>query len=204
MADENQINNQPPQVENQPEPVDPQNTPSSNEGIISTIVQHKKLVLFFIIGFIALLSVIVISTNSTQPTTSNQNPTIVPPTPFEESIPTDTKPTEIVPTDVGLQELPTPTPNESKEATEIKTQAKPQIDKYAATAYDISRVKIYQNIWALIQISNPNSDPANALLKKENGSWKLILGPGTYFSPEQLEAIGAPQEIKTVINTAAF
>lgn len=53
---------------------------------------------------------------------------------------------------------------------EIKTQAKPQIDKVVAVSYTIDKVKTYGDIWAMIEITSPSTDPANVVLKNENGA----------------------------------
>lgn len=118
--------------------------------------------------------------------------------------PTDKNPgsTPIIPT-VTPVEAPTlfPTsPKETDETETLKTQVKPQIDNLINISYTISKTRFYGNSWALIQITNPTTDPANLILKKENNTWKVILGPGTYFDDDSLQSIGAPEEVKQAAN----
>lgn len=203
MDDENQTYNQLPPEENQINSEEEQNTASPQESIINTIFQHKKLMVFFVVGFVLLLTVGIVSTSSLKPSPSDIQPTVVPPTPADEEIPVNTE-TTITPSEIVPTEQPTPTPNESKEAVEIKTQMKPQIEQNVAGPYEVSRVKVYQNIWSLTQLYMPSAGYANVILKKEGNSWKVVSGPGSYFSPEELNKIGAPQALKDDINGVAF
>lgn len=93
-----------------------------------------------------------------------------------------------------------PSPSESPEIPIIKNQAKPQLDARIQVSYEISKVKVYDPEWAMLEVRNPSTDPANVVLKKEKGVWKVMLGPGTYISNEQLQAIGAPQNLKDEAN----
>jgi len=190
--------NQTIQTPSNPAPSGEQNNPQPKGNFLGIMSQHKKLFLLFAAGLVALvISIILLSQSFSQKTVPDDRSTS--PSPTESVLPTDIQPTE-----TGLKEAPTPTPNNSKVAEEIKIQIKPQLDQLIQVDYEISRVKVYEEIWALIQVTNPTTDPANLLLKKENGTWKVLLGPGTHFDDEELNKLGAPAEIKNDINFVGF
>lgn len=87
------------------------------------------------------------------------------------------------------------------ETDEVKVQARPQIDPLVDVPYEIPKVRRFENGWAVIQITNPTTDPANVIMKNENGSWKVMLGPGTFFEESDLQAIGAPQDVSQAANS---
>lgn len=79
---------------------------------------------------------------------------------------------------------------------EITNQTKPQLDKLIEINYEVTKIKTFEgNSWAILEVSNPTTDPARVIAKKENGVWKVILGPGTYFDESDLRAIGAPPSL---------
>ena len=47
----------------------------------------------------------------------------------------------------------------------------------------------------MVEIISPSTDPANVVLKKENGEWKVVMGPGTHFDAQDLTGIGVPQNL---------
>lgn len=103
--------------------------------------------------------------------------------------------------------LPTATSTPIAEEIEeqiIKDQVRPQIDKLVTINYEISRVKNYNNIWVLLEITNPDAGLANVVLKNENGVWVIKMGPGTFFPKQDLEAIGAPDELIKDANTHTY
>lgn len=193
MAEENTQNISVPPEEEQVN-VQEEQTASQSEGVVKTLLQHKQLVLFFIVGFVILFTVIILSLASLFTVSdSTTTPVDVTPTPANEVvIPTDV---ELLPTDIYPIESPTPTPTESTEAQEIKTQIKPELDKTISTGYEISVMKIYQNGWAKLYVSSNETGKAAVVVKKVNGVWEVALGPGTYFDAEELKAIGATQEV---------
>ncbi len=90
--------------------------------------------------------------------------------------------------------LPIITPDPTQ-ATVIQNQVAPQITPNVGVSYTVPSITLYGNDWAVMVIANPNTDNARVILKKENGAWKAIMGPGTAFSPEDLQSIGAPQQL---------
>jgi hypothetical protein len=144
-------------------------------------IQQNKLIVFpitFLFILLIIVFLMVATLNTAKPTAI---PTPIPTQIIESN-------TEVTPTTTTLE-------NET-----IKTEAKPQIDKLVTVPYDIPKVKMYNEEWAIVEISNPSSDPANVVVKKENGVWKVMLGPGTYFDTDQLTAIGAPQSLIDEVN----
>jgi hypothetical protein len=177
-----------------------QNNQQLKANPLRILLQHKKLLgLFAVLVLLLILSGTFLFLSLTQNPSIDNNPTNSSPSPTQRSRPTDAESTQET-----LKDLPTPTPNNSKEAVEIKTQTKSQLDNLIEVEYSISRVKVYEEIWALIQVTNPDTDPANVLVKKEGGSWKVLLGPGTYFDNEELDKVGAPSDIYDDINFVGF
>jgi hypothetical protein len=140
------------------------------------------LLLFMIIGMIAL-----VAGRSTKPSTQVTN----------------TQPTAAVSNTVSspaVSQSPSPetilaiTP-EPTIASQIETQTQPQISPNVAVPYTVAKINQYGSDWAIMEITNPDTDPANVVVKKENGSWKVLLGPGTHFDDADLQQIGAPQEL---------
>jgi hypothetical protein len=99
-------------------------------------------------------------------------------------------------TNASVQKSITPTTSTTispQERAIIVTQTKPQLDKLITIDYTIPTVKAYGESWAIMVVNNPNTDPAHIVVKKINGSWKVMMGPGTHFDAQALQAIGAPQ-----------
>lgn len=88
----------------------------------------------------------------------------------------------------------------SEEKLILEKQIAPELEKRTAVEYGISKIKAYENSWAIIQIVNPSTDPANIILRKENGQWRVIFGPGTYFDEQELKDFGAPQNVIDDVN----
>jgi len=86
------------------------------------------------------------------------------------------------------------TPN-PPEAAAIGNQTQPQITPTVAASYTVSNITKYGNTWAVMTINNPAVGEASVIIEKINNSWKVVMGPGTYFPQEDLQSIGAPQEL---------
>jgi hypothetical protein len=53
-----------------------------------------------------------------------------------------------------------------------------------------------QGARARVYPEDPNStDPAWVFLKLDQGLWKVVAGPGTAFSPEDMQAAGLPESL---------
>lgn len=161
-------------------------------SLIKKITQNKRFffITMSILFFLILLSIIITIINQNtqqQQTTQTISPTI--------STPTNV---------IASPEITQPTISQSTEATVIKEEIKPQLDQVIPVSYDITKVKQYDDTWGLIQVYNPETDPANAVVKQENGTWNVVLGPGTSFEPEELQSIGAPQQLINEVNTINF
>jgi hypothetical protein len=115
------------------------------------------------------------------------------PTPTVSPIPSQTLPTSI------QQQSQTVTIS-PPETNIIQTQTKPQLDTIITIPYTITGTKTYGQEWAMLQVSSSGTDPAMVVAHKVNGDWKVVLGPGTYFDAESLQAVGAPTDLANDIN----
>ena len=86
------------------------------------------------------------------------------------------------------------TPNPTQAAV-IENQTQEQIAPQVSVPYTVSNIINYGDNWAIIGITNPSAGGAVAIAKKVDGSWKIVLGPGSFFSTQQLQSLGAPQEL---------
>jgi hypothetical protein len=166
------------------------NTPIKQNKFLEFIKGNEKLVLIAG-GTTLVLGVIVASiismNNAIQPATV----TIPTPEPTKRTTQvTRTPPSRPQPTIIFS----------GQERTVIETQTKPQIDNVVNVPYTVSQAKGYGEEWAIIEITNPTTDPANVVVKNENGTWVVKLGPGTSFEEAELRAIGAPQSLIDEIN----
>ncbi len=82
----------------------------------------------------------------------------------------------------------------------IENQTQPQISPNVAVPYTVTKINQYGSNWAIMEITSPDTDPANVVVKKENGTWNVVLGPGTHFDSQDLENSGAPQELIDAAN----
>ncbi len=115
--------------------------------------------------------------------------------------PTPTRDGTITPQPTVTFPLVQPTKDtKSQEQKIIENQTKQQLDQRIQISYTIEKVKIYEGNWAIMVVNNPTTDPARVVIKKEKGSWNVILGPGTYFDDADLQAIGAPLNLINEIN----
>lgn len=149
------------------------------KAALDTILKNKSYILYFSITGLTLLIIIIwtISLFIGNINSSNQQ---IAPTP---TITTN----EIVQNPIEIQA--------------IKSQTKKQIDPLVNnTEYTTSKVKMYPDNWSLIKIKTPDGNSAIVIAKKENNTWKVVMGPGSYFDKDDLDKIGAPQSIKDEIN----
>ena len=86
------------------------------------------------------------------------------------------------------------TPNPSQAAI-IENQTQPQITPNVAVSYTVSQIKEFGDDWAVMVINNPSVGHAIVIIQKVNNSWKVILGPGSFFTSQQLQSVGAPQSL---------
>lgn len=50
--------------------------------------------------------------------------------------------------------------------------------------------------FARIEISLKDVTPATVYLKRDGGEWEVVAGPGTSFSPEELQEAGIPESVR--------
>src|SRR5258708_890352 len=96
-------------------------------------------------------------------------------------------------------QITTPDPTQ---AALIDTQTQPQITPNVAIPYTVSAINQFGSEWAVMTITNPRADPAQVIVKKESGTWQVILGPGTQFDTQALQQVGAPQELIDSLNAS--
>lgn len=66
---------------------------------------------------------------------------------------------------------------------------------------DARSFRIFGDYAVVTVFSKSNTtDPANVILKNENGNWQIIAGPGTYFDQAYLDSLNLPQEVKNEAN----
>jgi hypothetical protein len=93
------------------------------------------------------------------------------------------------------------TPNPTQAAV-IENQTQPQITPYVTVPYTVSNITQYGDNWATMNITNPDIGGGAVIVQKVNGTWKVVLGPGSSFSPDQLQPLGAPQALINSFNTS--
>jgi hypothetical protein len=91
----------------------------------------------------------------------------------------------------------TQAPTDSPQVAEIKSQINSQIKKVIApnVSFEYTFVKTYGASWATANIYNPTVGGGLVIVKKVNGTWTVVLGPGSAFSSQQLSTISAPQAL---------
>lgn len=89
---------------------------------------------------------------------------------------------------------------EPTEATTIENETQPQITPLVAVSYTVSSIVKFGDTWGIMRITNSTVGGAAVIIKKENGVWKVIAGPGSVFPTDQLQSLGAPQELINSIN----
>lgn len=147
-------------------------------------IKENKLLVFFFVGVFLLLLIIIISIiiNVTFNPKGNQT---------------------TIPTPTLVQNNTRPSTNQTE--TVIKEEVQTQLTKTISVPYTISKVKTYdENSWALIKVNNKDAGNAVVVVKNENNTWKVVSGPGTYFDPEELQQLGAPQSIINEINGSFY
>lgn len=94
-------------------------------------------------------------------------------------------------------------PTDSPQIAVLKEQVKPQIEKVIEPGlnFNFTAIKMYGDSWATANIYNPNIGGALVILQKNNGSWIIVLGPGSSFPQQQLSNINAPQAMINDINS---
>lgn len=90
--------------------------------------------------------------------------------------------------------LPIITPN-PVQATTIENETLPQISPAVAVPYGISDITLYGDSWATMKITNSDVGGGAVIAQKVNGAWKVVMGPGSFFPSDDLQSIGAPQEL---------
>ncbi|HSX08824.1 MAG TPA: hypothetical protein VLF93_01600 [Candidatus Saccharimonadales bacterium] len=134
--------------------------------------------LIFILSFGMIFLTINLKSSSPTNTTSSNNQTSNP-----------TISTSISPSQISVQ-ITTPNPTE---AATIQNQVQPQVTP--AVAYTYSEFKKFGDNWATVVVTNPDITGGGIIMKKVNGTWKIIEGPGSFFPPDLLQSIGAPQQL---------
>lgn len=148
---------------------------------------------FYIIGAIVLLFLLssgLIALIAGRSKTPSTNPSTVNTNPSQSASQLSPSTTNPQPTLDGPIVTPAPT-----EAAMIENQTQPQITPNVAVPYTVANITKYGNTWATMQITNPDVGNGGLILQKVNGIWKVVLGPGSYFTPDQLQSLGAPQEL---------
>lgn len=146
-----------------------------------------SILLFMIIVMIAITVNHKNTTQTNSITNTNQPQTISPTLVYTNKTPS---PTTI--------QITTPDPTQ---AAIINSQTQPQITPAIAVPYTVSAIRQYGESWVLMKITNPDVGVAYVIVENINGMWNLKLGPGTHFDSQDLQNIGAPQEILNDANT---
>ncbi|MGI8420167.1 MAG: hypothetical protein ACR2LN_06030 [Candidatus Levyibacteriota bacterium] len=174
----------------------PQNTSPLHENPqrlgISSQSQKKWIIIFSVSVGLLLLCIIAgigfLNTKSKHvPTTITTQPTSTPKTKSQPTTPPQATP-EVPSQSLSPQE-------QQQEQTDIKSQTQSQLDQKINIPYTIAKVKAYGQNWGIVEITNPSTDPANIIVKKVNGTWQVVLGPGTHFDEQQLQSVGAPPSL---------
>lgn len=157
---------------------------------LAFIQGNQKIVLLgggAIVFFIILI--VAISMTNTNPTPTVQKPTpTIRQAQTNEQIQSPTKAPEPI------------RPISPEENKVIINDVDPQIQERVSVTYSISPIKAYGKEWAMFEITNPSTDPAKVIAKKEQGSWVVKLGPGTSFEESELRKIGAPENLINEVN----
>lgn len=93
---------------------------------------------------------------------------------------------------------PTPIPTvRIEQKQKIIDQVKNQIETaLPKDFYNVINIRVQDN-WAVASLEpkDKNYEPGNVILRLENNSWVVVLGPGTSFDEEELVKLGAPKMV---------
>jgi hypothetical protein len=92
---------------------------------------------------------------------------------------------------------------EPTEAALIENQTQPQISPKVVAPYTVSEITKYGDNWATMNITNPDVGGGAVIVQKVNGTWTVVLGPGSFFSADSLQSIGAPQQLINSFTTSS-
>lgn len=163
---------------------------TSNTNLSSYFIKNKMAIVFLVIVLIIVL--VIVAFNVKRPAENTNTIALETPIPTTNQIPSNSA--------ASHSEIST-SPATTQIDPVMQQQIKPQIDQRVSVPYAIAAEKTYTDTWAMVQISNPTTDPANIILKKINGQWTVVLGPGTHFSQDELTGIGAPQSLINEANS---
>ncbi|MGH7203958.1 MAG: hypothetical protein ACREHC_05940 [Candidatus Levyibacteriota bacterium] len=151
--------------------------------------KYKFNIFFF--GAVAILLFIVFSIVFISSNNKATKATITVPTPLPK------------PTYQQVVVSPTAIPNVTfspQQQTLLENQTVPQIQQKTPANFSVTKVHPYTQDWAIMEISAPDADTAHVIVKRVNETWTIVLGPGTYFDPQQLQSVGAPQTLIDQVN----
>lgn len=101
-------------------------------------------------------------------------------------------------TSVKEKGVPTPIPTvRIEQRQKIINEVKDQIETaFPRNFYNVINIRT-ENGWAVASLEpkDKNYEPGNVILRLENNSWTVVLGPGTSFEEEELINIGAPKMV---------
>jgi hypothetical protein len=162
-----------------------------------TYLKNNKYNLYFVIALFILFSMIIAMialTINHKNTSSSNTPVNANPTQADSQLSPSSS--YVAPTING----PIITPDPTQEAV-IENQTQPQITP--AVPFTYTHVVEFGNNWATAALKNPDIIGGPIIMKKINGSWKIVAGPGTYFPAQLLQSIGAPQELIDSFNPSS-
>lgn len=168
-----------------------QQSPSNQS--FQTLLKSKYMmaILAAIVLLMAIIfSIVFMNANSTSNSTTAPSPT----SSGQTTSPSNSVSNPVTSRTPSIGNIVVTTP-EPTQAALIENQTQPQISPNIAVPYTVAKINQYGSDWAIMEITNPDTDPANVVVKKENGIWKVILGPGTHFDIQDLQKVGAPQEL---------
>ena len=164
------------------------NIPTSQLNKLRENLKQNPKMAFYIVGivvlFIIIVLIVVMNTSAPRQTISQAPKTHITNTPT--GFPTGM----IEPTKAAI----------SQARTDIISQTQAQLQQSIQIQYTVPHIKEYGDNWAIMEVANPTTDTAHVIVEKVNGTWKVMLGPGTYFTADQLQAIGAPQNLTLEVN----
>jgi hypothetical protein len=161
--------------------------------IISFIKTHETKIVTVAGAAILLIVIIVMFSVILSDSSSKKKVTTISPSPVPSRV-QNVFPTVVQDNAIKVTASPS-------QASIIYSQVKPALDQKIPIPYSVKKTTSYGEDWAIIEVTIPTTDPANVIVKKENGVWKIKLGPGTSFDPQDLQAIGAPDTLKIGANT---
>ena len=163
-------------------------------------IRTNKYNMYFVAAIIVLLVLIVSIVTIIAMSYSTKKAPIAPTnTPTQEASPVPLlSPTTSVLPSTSSAYITTPDPSQ---AAAMENQVQPQISANVGAPYTVSAIKQYGENWAIMKITNPDVGSANVIVKRVNGTWTVMLGPGTHFDQQDLQNIGAPSEILNDANT---